>query len=80
MSDMTDRGNPDQVIGAQARAAHVTYLLMVERRSMSSAEIMETTGIRSMQGVYRLMNNLSSGRVPIYSPSPGQWSILDILE
>lgn len=77
---LIEQCEPDQVTGAQARAAHVTYLLMVERRAMTTDEIMEKTGIRSIQGVHRLMNNLSCGRVPVYSPAPGTWSIVGLFE
>lgn len=77
MTDLTERCDAEQVTGAQARAAHVTYLMLVERRSFSTSEIMEATGIRSVQGVHRLMDNLSCGRVPVYSPEPGRWAVLD---
>ncbi|MBP8055186.1 MAG: hypothetical protein KA314_05060 [Chloroflexi bacterium] len=80
MTDLTDRCEPDQVTGAQARAAHITYRLVVERRAFTTEEIMEETGIRSVQGVHALMNNLSCGRVPVYNPAPGKWSIVHLFE
>lgn len=76
MTDLTERCDPDQVTGAQARAAHVTYLLVIEQRSITTAEIMERTGLTTPEAVWHMMNNLSRGRVPVYNPAPGTWALL----
>lgn len=80
MTDLIEQGSPEQIEGGQARAAHVTYCLMVEKRTLTTAEIMERTGLTSRQAVWSLMNNLSRGRVPVYSPTPGTWALLGVNE
>lgn len=76
MTDFGERCEPDQVVGAQARAAHVTYIMVIERRTLTTAEIMERTGLTTSEAVWHMMNNLSRGRVPVYSPTPGTWALL----
>lgn len=58
----------------QAKAALATYLLMMYEE-MTTAEICRHTGITTRQGVLYLMDNLSSGGVPVYQPTPGRWAI-----
>ena len=61
---------------AHGKAAVITYLL-VRTREITNAQIREKAGIKTLPGVYYLMDNLSQAGIPIWQPRPGVWSLLD---
>lgn len=58
----------------QARASKVTWLL-VNRGELTTADIMDATGLSDVGSRY-LMDNLSLGGVPFWKPGPGRWRLL----
>jgi hypothetical protein len=71
---MRSQVNNEGVVGAQARAARATMLLML-RESVTAQELMCVTGIRTRNGINYLIDNLSLGYVPIYEIMPGTWAV-----
>jgi hypothetical protein len=60
---------------AYGRAAAVTYLL-AQGQELTNAQIQTHSGIKTLPGVYYLMDRLS-GAIPLYQPRPGVWRLLD---
>ena len=50
-------------------------MLFLLRESVTRDELMQVTGIRSRQGVDKLIDNLSLGHVPIYEIELGHWAL-----
>lgn len=58
-----------------AKAGKVAYALALGRE-LTNEQIKDLSGIRTLPGVYYLMDNLSVA-IPIYQPRPGVWRLLD---
>lgn len=60
-----------------ARAARATYLLLMRATETSepvtSLEVAEACGLRSMAGVRYLMGNLEAAGLPVWQPGRGLW-------